>query len=136
MKKLALLSTIYAILGTIAAVFYLVFTKQHAFLGTSLLSSLYLFLFALGSIVHILIIVLEKLFSFMQHRLFNLFLWLYNIGIISSAFVMLGKGIITVTGNEKNTFLAAMTGVGHTIISLGGILFFIILNQVITKHEQ
>lgn len=136
MKKLIRLSTLYAILGTAAAVFYLAFTKSHHFEGTSLLSSLYIFLFALGSLMHLLIIILDKLFNITQHKLYSAFFWLYNIGIISSAIVMLGKGMITVTGGEKNTILAALTGVGHTFSLVGGVLLFIILNQILAKQSE
>ncbi|MBK0347349.1 DUF2871 family protein [Aerococcaceae bacterium zg-ZJ1578] len=135
MKKLVRTSTVYAVLGTAAAVFYLAFTKQHHFEGTSLLSSLYLFIFALGTVFHLLLAVLEKLFTLSQHKLFNIFYLILNCGIILSSLVMLGKGMITVTGGQRSSFLAAMTGMSHTVTLVAGVLFFLIINQLMTKEN-
>ncbi|MBF6626555.1 DUF2871 family protein [Tuanshanicoccus lijuaniae] len=135
MKRLVRTSTFYALLGTVAAVFYLVFTKKHQFEGTSLLSSLYLFIFALGTVFHLLLAVLEKLFKLSQHKLYNIFYWVLNCGILLSSWIMLSKGMITVTGGQRSSFLAAMTGVSHTVTFAGGALFFLIINQLMTKEN-
>lgn len=134
MKKLLNLSIFYAILGTLSAVFYLVFPKIHHYEGTSLLDSLFLFLFLLGTLVHLLLIVFEKLFNIHQHSLYGLFLKVYNTGLFASALIMLSKGILTVIGAEKSSLLAALTGVGHLFTTVGGVLLFIILKSKVTDR--
>lgn len=134
MKKLVRISTIYALLGTVAVVFYLIFTKQHHYEGQTLLSSLYLFLFGLGTVFHLLIAILDKLFNFTNHKLYSPFLIVHNVGMFVSSLVMLGKGINSVTGAEKSVLLSAFTGIGHLIIAIAGISFFVILNQIVDKN--
>lgn len=129
MKKLINASIFYTVLGLVAGVFFREFTKMMNFDGITALSTLHTHLFALGTIMSLIFVILEKQFKLSEHKLFNKFFIVYNLGLISVALTMLWRGIDQVLAMNTGAMLSGIAGVSHIILTIGLVLFFIVFKQ-------
>lgn len=131
MKKLYYAALSYAVLGLAAGLFYREFTKAQDFSGFTQLGVLHTHLLALGMIVMLVVLALEKSFQLSKTKWFNLFFWHYNGGLVLSAAMMLVIGMGQVAGNETTAMLAGISGLGHIILTVGiGFLFVALGKQI------
>lgn len=140
MKKLINTSFIYAILGMIGGVFFREFTKLNGFTGVTTLSFLHTHLFMLGMVMFLIFTLMEKQFSITSNKRFNLFFILYNTGLSILVLGLLVRGILQVFGTVISTGISAaisgVAGIGHIILGVAIILFFIIIKkQALTDKE-
>ncbi|MTT31308.1 DUF2871 family protein [Terrilactibacillus sp. BCM23-1] len=127
MKKLYFSALIYMILGLLAGIFYREITKAYNFTGQSMLSVLHTHLLALGMMMFLIFLVLEKLFTLSKSKLFLPFFWLYNIGLLWTIGFMVIHGTMTVLGKSVGPAISGMAGLGHILLTVALVLFFIIL---------
>lgn len=134
MKKLLNASFIYMILGVLSGLFYREFTKLNGFPEGDFtqLSLAHTHLLTLGFIVLLIVFVIEKVFTISQHRkLFNSFFWFYNAGVVLTSAMLIWHGMLTVLGQESTAMIAGIAGLGHILITVGMVLFFIALYRVV-----
>lgn len=134
MKKLLNASFIYMILGVLSGLFYREFTKLNGFPEGDFtqLSLAHTHLLTLGFIVLLIVFVIEKVFAISQHRkLFNSFFWFYNAGVVLTSAMLIWHGMLTVLGQESKAMIAGIAGLGHILITVGMVLFFIALYRVV-----
>ena len=130
MKKLINTSFAYAILAMIGGVFFREFTKFNDFTGQTSLSFFHLHLFALGMIFFLIVALCVKQFAIEKSKLLNWFYGLYNIGLLVTIGTFLLRGITQVKGIDLTSGLdAAIAGLGHMLLGIGIILFFITLKR-------
>ena len=88
-------------------------------------------------IVSIIVLALESIFKLSQQKLFNGFLWTYNIGLIVSSVMMAVRGWLQTQGGELSRAVDAsvsgMAGVGHILLGVGIVLFFFNLKGAISS---
>lgn len=136
MKKLYFAAFAYLILGLASGVFYREFTKHYAFPenSDSQLSAVHTHLLTLGFVVLLIVMVFEKVFQLSSDSRFNPFFWSYNAGLVVSAGAMVWHGMLTVTGQEEvSPALSGIAGLGHSVMSIGLILFMISLGSKVFK---
>lgn len=131
MKKLYFAALIYMITGLLSGIYYRELTKAMSFHGTTMLSLLHTHLLILGMFFFLILIVMEKIFSFTNNKLFPMFFWTYNVGVIWTVTLMVIHGTRDVLGASSGPAIAGMAGMGHIILSIGLVLFFIILKDVL-----
>lgn len=129
MKKLLNTAFIYAILALVAGLYYRQMTVNYNFTGKTMLSLLHTHLFVLGMFMFLFVLLLEKNFSLTKSDLFNWFYYIYNAGLIITVVMMVVHGTLTVMGITTGAAIAGIAGIGHIIISIGFILFFLCLND-------
>ncbi|WP_416829012.1 DUF2871 family protein [Ectobacillus polymachus] len=129
MKKLLNTAFIYAILGLVAGLYYRQMTVNYNFTGKTMLSLLHTHIFVLGMFMFLFVLLLEKNFSLTKSDLFNWFYYIYNAGLIITVGLMGVHGTLTVMGITTGAAIAGIAGIGHIIISIGFILFFLCLND-------
>ena len=82
-------------------------------------------------------LALESIFKLSQQKLFNGFLWTYNIGLIVSSVMMAVRGWLQTQGGELSRAVDAsvsgMAGVGHILLGVGIVLFFFNLKGAISS---
>lgn len=139
MKKLFNAAFIYMILGVSSGLFYREFTKLNDFPEGQFtqLSLVHTHLLTLGFIVLLIVLALEKVFTISHSKkLFGWFFWLYNLGLIVTAAMLVCHGMLTVLGKESSAMIAGIAGLGHMLITAGMIVFFLALRRAIVRQPS
>lgn len=128
MKKLFYSSFAYMVLGVLSGLFYREFTKAKGFTGDTQLAIVHTHLLTLGFIVLLIVLILEKLFTLSESKLFNWFFWTYNAGLVLTAGIMVVHGILQVNGSGTvSGAIPGIAGMGHILLSVGMVLLFLAL---------
>lgn len=128
-------ATAYLILGLASGLYYREFTKANDFAAGEFtqLSATHTHLLALGFMMFLIFLALEKVFAISHSRkLFTWFFWLYNAGVLTTVAMMVWHGSLTVLGRESNAMIAGIAGIGHILITAGLIVFIIALRRAIS----
>ncbi|MEU6263347.1 DUF2871 domain-containing protein [Saccharopolyspora shandongensis] len=136
MKKLYWSALVYMVLGLAAGLYYREFTKVLDFTGDTQLSVLHTHLLALGMLFFLLVLALDKAFALSGNKLFTLFFWFYNSGLVLTAAMMLVHGTLTVLGKESSAAISGIAGLGHILITLGLIHLFLALRKALPGKEN
>ncbi|MEU6583351.1 DUF2871 domain-containing protein [Nocardia sp. NPDC046763] len=125
----------YMIVGLGAGLFYREITKAKHFTGQSQLGVVHTHVLALGMLFFLIVLALEKLFTLTAHRLFRWFFGFYNLGLVLTVAVMTIHGTLTVLGKSSGEAIALGAGIGHVLLTVGLILFFVMLGKILSTHE-
>lgn len=124
MKKLYYAAVVYAVLGLGFGLFFREYTKAHDFTGFTQLAVMHTHLLALGMLVMLIVLALEKVFELSKTKWFNLFFWHYNAGLLLTVAMMLVVGMRDVAGQTSTPMLDGIAGLGHVVITVSLIFFF------------
>ncbi|MEU7895689.1 DUF2871 domain-containing protein [Nonomuraea sp. NPDC049152] len=135
MRKLYYAAHTYMILGVISGLYYRELTKLNDFTGDTQLGVVHTHLLALGMLFHLIVLVLEKVFTLTAGKLFNWFFWVYNAGVALTVVVMTVHGTLTVLGVQTGAAVSGIAGLGHIVLTVGLILFFVNLGKRIPANS-
>lgn len=140
MNKLFKFSVFYTILGMVGGVFFREFTKLQNFHGTTTLGVVHTHAFMLGMIFFLLLIALEKLFELSKTKNFHKFLIIYNAGLLLTIVMLVVRGITQVLQialtNGIDATISGFAGIGHILLGIGLLYFFIILKQQLQENKR
>jgi len=140
MKRFAKLSFFYSMLGLFLGAFYREFTKINSFTGKTVLGSLHTHVLVLGAFFFLIVLLLEKFFELTKDKNFNKFFMTYNTGLLLTVIMMAIRGCIEVLNIEISTMIDAtisgIAGIGHIIITIAFILFFLLLLNRINEADN
>lgn len=139
MRKSYYAAHVYMIVGVLSGLFYREFTKVKDFHGDTQLALMHTHLLALGMLVFLIVLALDKLFELSGSKLFTAFFWFYNIGIAISTAMMGVHGILTVLGRDEDHIAEVVpltAGLGHILLTVGLVLLFILLGQRVNEHVR
>lgn len=134
---------LYSILAMVGGVFFREFTKMNQYEGVTSLSYVHVHLFAMGMLWFLILVLLEGQFHITNHKKFKVFYYIYNIGMLITTGTFLWRGISQVLllnlSKGIDSSISGIAGIGHALIGVGIILFFVILkksikNVAITKE--
>lgn len=135
MKKLLNTAFTYTVIALVAGVGYREYTKMIDFTGETNLSLLHTHLFTLGMLFFLLVLALEVTLKVSQQKFFNVFFVTYNIGLILTTIMMAFRGFLQTQGGEiskaMDASVSGISGVGHILLSVGLVLFFISLKRAV-----
>ena len=124
MKRYMDSALLYAVLALAGGVFYREFTKFHGFVGKTTLGVIHTHYFMLGMVFFLLLLLLEKNFSFTSAKAGRI-LAVYHVGLNLTAVMLVVRGVTQVLGialsSGVNAAISGMAGVGH--ILLGCLLY-------------
>lgn len=129
MRKSYHAAHIYMILGVVSGLYYREFTKHNGFDGQTQLALMHTHLLALGMLVFLIVLALDKLFQLSGSRLFTMFFWFYNAGIVISVAMMFVHGTQTVLGRPVPVEVSLTAGLGHILLTAGLVLLFVLLGR-------
>ena len=138
MQSLYRAAITYLVLGLGAGLFYREFTKANDFPEGQFtqLGVAHTHLLALGFMMFLIFLALEKVFAISQHqKLFTSFFWIYNLGLILTASMMVWHGILTVNGEESSAMISGIAGLGHIFITIALAIFITALGRSIKTVE-
>lgn len=139
MKKFIIPSIIYAILGALGGVFYREFTKAIGFTNETSLSVVHTHYLILGMIMFLILLLLEKSFSFSDKKT-NITLIFYHIGLNITGVMLLVRGILEVLNTNLssgiNAMISGIAGIGHLILGVSLVLILIFLAIKLLKNSK
>ena len=136
MKRYANTALLYAILAMVGGVFYREFTKFNGFTAKITLSVVHTHYFLLGMVFFLLILVLEKAFSFTGAKTGRV-LALYHVGLNLTAVMLVVRGVFQVLGTSlsagMNAAISGIAGIGHILLGVSLILMLLQIKHSVTK---
>lgn len=136
MKRYANTALLYAILAMVGGVFYREFTKFNGFTAKTTLSVVHTHYFLLGMVFFLLILVLEKAFSFTGAKTGRV-LALYHVGLNLTAVMLVVRGVFQVLRTSlsagMNAAISGIAGIGHILLGVSLILMLLQIKRSVTK---
>ncbi|WP_395244882.1 DUF2871 domain-containing protein [Agromyces sp. MMS24-K17] len=138
MRRIYLAAAVYVGLGLASGLFYRDFTKLNGFpeTGVTQLSGVHTHFLALGGLVMLIVLGLEKLFTLSRSRTFDWFFWTYNIALVIAGGAMIWHGVLDVLGVESGPMVAGIAGIGHILITAAFVLLLVSLGRAIRRDER
>ena len=128
MKRYLNTALLYAILAMVDGVFYREFTKFNGFTAKTTLAVVHTHYFLLGMVFFLVLLVLEKSFSFTGLRTGRV-LAAYHIGLNLTAVMLMVRGILQVLGTTLSTGMNAavsgVAGIGHILLGVSLVLLLL-----------
>ena len=128
MKRYSNTALVYAILAMVGGVFYREFTKFNGFTARTTLSMVHTHYFLLGMVFFLLLLVLEKNFSFTGAATGRV-LDVYHVVLNLTAVMLAVRGVIQVLGNTLssgvNAAISGMAGIGHILLGVSLVLLLL-----------
>ncbi|OZB80475.1 DUF2871 domain-containing protein [Microbacterium sp. 13-71-7] len=129
LTQLFVAAVVWIALGLVAGLFYREFTKAQGFPDgvSGQLALVHTHLLALGALVTLIVLALEKTFALSASRLFSWFFWIYNAGVLVTGAMMTWHGILDVLKVEASKAISGIAGAGHILIGAAFVLLLITL---------
>ncbi len=137
MKKYMNAALAYSLVAMAGGVFYREFTKFNGFTGKTTLAVVHTHYFVLGMVFFLLLLLLEKNFSFTQKKT-GKSLAAYHIGLNLAGVMFLVRGIPQVLGTElssgMNAAISGMAGIGHILLGVSMVLILLQIKNRVDKE--
>lgn len=132
----ALLYTVFAMAG---GVFYREFTKFSSFTAKTTLSVVHTHYFLLGMVFFLLLLLLEKSFSFTSAKTGRV-LAAYHIGLNLTAVMLVVRGMAQVLAPTLSSGMSAaisgMAGIGHILLGVSMLLLLVQIRQSVPEKNN
>ena len=126
MKRYMNAALLYAVLAMIGGVFYREFTKFNGFTAKTTLSVVHTHYFLLGMVFFLLLLLLEKNFSFTGVKTGRV-LAAYHIGLNLTAVMFVVRGMVQVLAPARsagmNAAISGIAGIGHILLGVSMVFF-------------
>lgn len=138
MKRYMNTALLYAVLALVGGVFYREFTKFNGFTAKTALGVVHTHYFLLGMVFFLLLLLLEKSFSFTGART-GWILAAYHIGLNLTAAMLVVRGITQVLGTALSTSVSAaisgIAGIGHILLGVSLVLLLMQVRRSVTAEK-
>ena len=128
MKRYMNTALVYAVLAMAGGVFYREFTKFVGFTGETTLSVVHTHYFMLGMALFLLLLLLEKSFSFTTARTGRVLI-VYHVGLNLTAVMFLVRGVAQALGTALSSGMDAaisgVAGIGHILLGVSLVLLLL-----------
>ncbi len=128
MKRYMNTALLYAIFAMAGGVFYREFTKFNQFTEKTTLSVVHTHYFLLGMVLFLLLLLLEKNFSFSGAKTGRI-LAVYHIGLNLTAVMFLVRGVTQVLApalsSAMNAAISGIAGIGHILLGVSLVLLLV-----------
>ena len=130
MKRYMNMALLYAILAMAGGVFYREFTRFNGFTAKTTLSVVHTHYFLLGMVFFLLLLLLEKNFSFTGAKARRV-LTVYHIGLNLTAVMFIVRGVAQVLvpasslSSGMNGAISGVAGIGHILLGVSIILLLV-----------
>lgn len=131
MKKIVKIAFIYAIVAMLSGIFYREGSRFLELTEPNTWSIIHTHFFMLGMFFFLIVLLLEKSFHLTKDKKYNAFYYIYNIGLVITGIMLYLRGIADVTEDFMvyDKMISGISGIGHILLGVGIILFFLILKN-------
>lgn len=131
MKKYVKIAFAYAVAAMAFGVFYREFTKFNDFVGKTSLAVTHLHLFVLGSIVMLVLGLIDARYDISLHKLYKPTIILYNVALPYMVIMFTARGVLQVVSDSLSSgadgAVSGIAGIGHAAMGVAIVLLFIVL---------
>ena len=124
MKRCMNASLLYAILAMVGGVFYREFTKFNGFTARTTLGVVHTHYFLLGMVFFLLLLLLEKSFSFMGAKTKRV-LTAYQVGLNLTAVMFVVRGM--------NAAISGIAGIGHILLGISMVMLLLQVRKSVAE---
>lgn len=132
MKRYINWSLLYAVLAMAGGVFYREFTKFNGFSGKTSLSVVHTHYFLLGMVFFLLMLLLEKNFSFTDTKTGRI-LAVYHTGLNLTVVMLVIRGVTQVLGitlsSGAGAAISGIAGIGHILLGVSLVLVLVQIRE-------
>lgn len=138
MKRYINSALVYAVLAMAGGVFYREFTKFSGYTAKTTLSVVHTHYFLLGMVFFLLLLLLEKSFSFTVAKTGRA-LVVYHVGLNLTAVMLVVRGVTQVLGTTLSSGMSAvisgMAGIGHILLGVSMVLLLVQIKRAVSAHQ-
>ena len=139
MKRYMNAALLYAVFAMAGGVFYREFTKFNGFTGKTTLSVVHTHYFLLGMVFFLLLLLLEKNFSFTGAKTGRV-LAAYHIGLNLTAVMFVVRGLTQVLApalsRGMDAAISGMAGIGHILLGVSMVLLLVQIRRSVTAPQS
>ena len=139
MKRYMNTALLYAVFAMAGGVFYREFTKFNGFTGKTTLSVVHTHYFLLGMVFFLLLLLLEKNFSFTGAKTGRV-LAAYHIGPNLTAVMFVVRGLTQVLApalsRGMDAAISGMAGIGHILLGVSMVLLLVQIRRSVTAPQS
>lgn len=138
MKRYINTALLYAVFAMAGGVFYREFTKFNGFTAKTTLSVVHTHYFLLGMVFFLLILLLEKNFSFTSAKTRKV-LAVYHIGLNLTAVMFVVRGVAQVLApalsSGMNAAISGIAGIGHILLGVSMTLLLVQIRRSVLAAQ-
>lgn len=138
-KKYADAALFYAVTAMISGVFYREFTKYNHFTGQTNLSVMHTHYFMLGMFFFLILMLLEKNFSFGAPKRTKTAITIYHTGLNITSLTFLVRGLTQVwetpLSKGMDASISGIAGIGHTLLGISIVILLLQLRKKVLSFE-
>lgn len=138
MKRYMNTALLYAVFAMAGGVFYREFTKFNGFTGKTTLSVVHTHYFLLGMVFFLLLLLLEKSFSFTSEKTRRV-LVVYHIGLNLTSVMLVVRGVLQVLAPALSTGISAaisgFAGIGHILSGVSMVLLLVQIRRKVSAEQ-
>lgn len=139
MKRYMNTALLYAVFAMAGGVFYREFTKFNGFTGKTTLSVVHTHYFLLGMVFFLLLLLLEKNFSFTGAKTGRV-LAAYHIGLNLTAVMFVVRGLTQVLApalsRGMDAAISGMAGIGPILLGVSMVLLLVQIRRSVTAPQS
>ncbi len=138
MKRYMNAALLYAVLAMAGGVFYREFTKFNGFTAKTTLSVVHTHYFLLGMVFFLLLLLLEKSFSFTSAKTGQI-LAVYHTGLNLTAVMFIVWGVTQVLApalsSGMNAAISGIAGIGHILLGVSMVLVLVQIRRSVSMAQ-
>lgn len=139
MKRYMNTALLYAVFAMAGGVFYREFTKFNGFTGKTTLSVVHTHYFLLGMVFFLLLLLLEKNFSFTDAKTGRV-LAAYHIGLNLTAVMFVVRGLTQVLApalsRGMDAAISGMAGIVHILLGVSMVLLLVQIRRSVAASQS
>ena len=139
MKRYMNMALLYAVLAMVGGVFYREFTKTNGFTAKTALAVVHTHYFLLGMVFFLLLVLLEKSFSFTGPKTGRV-LAVYHIGLNLTVVMFVVRGIVQVLGTSlsagMDVAISGIAGIGHILLGISMVLLLMQIRRSVAGKDE
>ena len=136
MKRYMNLAVLYAVLAMVGGVFYREFTKFNGFTAKTTLGVVHTHYFLLGMVFFLLLLLLEKSFSFTGAKTGRILI-AYQVGLNLTAVMFVVRGVTQVLemtlSSGMSAAISGVAGIGHILLGVSLVLLLLQVKRGVLK---
>lgn len=139
MKRYMNMALLYAVLAMVGGVFYREFTKINGFTAKTTLAVVHTHYFLLGMVFFLLLVLLEKSFSFTGPKTGRV-LAVYHIGLNLTVVMFVVRGIVQVLGTAlsagMDAAISGIAGIGRILLGISMVLLLMQIRRSVAGKDE
>ena len=139
MKRYMNMALLYAVLAMVGGVFYREFTKINGFTAKTTLAVVHTHYFLLGMVFFLLLVLLEKSFSFTGPKTGRV-LAVYHIGLNLTVVMFVVRVIVQVLGTAlsagMDAAISGIAGIGHILLGISMVLLLMQIRRSVAGKDE